>query len=301
MHVAQAVAAPRPARSPRGEARRVRRLGDAPGVPDRGAQGARRGPRRRRHLRRQPPRQARGARPGRSGVPQPLPEQRPRPDRPGPGAVHAGLRRGDRRRRRRPDRLLPRRRRRAAGAQRGQLGRGRAAAGGRVAPSGITITDHHETHAVLAVQGPKSDEVLQAVGLPVGHDYMSFEEAPVRGPRRRGLPHRLHRRARLRADRRQRRGSGAVGRAAGGGRAARDPALRPRRPRHAAHRDGLPAARAGHQPRRHPQPGPARLGRRLVQARVLGQGGARRGEGGRRPGSRCGGWWRRVAGSPARR
>jgi aminomethyltransferase len=45
-------------------------------------------------------------------------------------------------------------------------------------PDGLTITDHHETHAVLAVQGTKSDEVLSALGLPVGHDYMSFEVAP---------------------------------------------------------------------------------------------------------------------------
>jgi aminomethyltransferase len=48
-------------------------------------------------------------------------------------------------------------------------------------PGGITITDHHETHAVLAVQGPRSDEVLSAIGMPVGHGYMSFEEAPFEG------------------------------------------------------------------------------------------------------------------------
>jgi aminomethyltransferase len=45
-------------------------------------------------------------------------------------------------------------------------------------PSGITITDHHRSHAVLAVQGPKSGEVLAGLGLPVGHEYMSFEQAP---------------------------------------------------------------------------------------------------------------------------
>ena len=49
------------------------------------------------------------------------------------------------------------------------------------APSGVTVTDHHETHAVLAVQGTRSDEVLEAVGLPTGHDYMSFTEAPFEG------------------------------------------------------------------------------------------------------------------------
>jgi aminomethyltransferase len=48
-------------------------------------------------------------------------------------------------------------------------------------PGGVTITDHHQTHAVLAVQGPDSDAVLEAVGLPVGHDYMSFREAAFEG------------------------------------------------------------------------------------------------------------------------
>ncbi|QIX27042.1 glycine cleavage system aminomethyltransferase GcvT [Nocardioides sp. JQ2195] len=49
------------------------------------------------------------------------------------------------------------------------------------APDGVKITDHHEEYAVLAVQGTKSDEVLSAVGLPVGHDYMSFVEADFKG------------------------------------------------------------------------------------------------------------------------
>src|SRR4030095_3522049 len=37
-------------------------------------------------------------------------------------------------------------------------------------PDGLTITDHHESHAVLAVQGTRSDEALAEIGLPVGHD-----------------------------------------------------------------------------------------------------------------------------------
>ncbi|MFL6061290.1 MAG: glycine cleavage system aminomethyltransferase GcvT [Marmoricola sp.] len=49
------------------------------------------------------------------------------------------------------------------------------------APAGITITDHHETHAVLAVQGTKSDEVIQALGLPTDFDYMAFSESPYEG------------------------------------------------------------------------------------------------------------------------
>ena len=50
------------------------------------------------------------------------------------------------------------------------------------APEGVTVTDHHRDYAVLAVQGPRSDEVLEAIGLPTGHDYMSFVEAPFEGP-----------------------------------------------------------------------------------------------------------------------
>ena len=34
---------------------------------------------------------------------------------------------------------------------------------------------------MLAVQGPRSDEVLEALGLPTGHDYMSFVEADWQG------------------------------------------------------------------------------------------------------------------------
>ncbi|MCX6395816.1 MAG: glycine cleavage system aminomethyltransferase GcvT [Propionibacteriales bacterium] len=49
------------------------------------------------------------------------------------------------------------------------------------APAGIALTDHHESHAVLAIQGTGSDEVLQALGLPTGHPYMSFVEAPFDG------------------------------------------------------------------------------------------------------------------------
>jgi aminomethyltransferase len=50
------------------------------------------------------------------------------------------------------------------------------------APEGVAVTDRHRDHAILAVQGPRSDEVLDAIGLPTGHDYMSFVEAPFEGP-----------------------------------------------------------------------------------------------------------------------
>ncbi len=49
------------------------------------------------------------------------------------------------------------------------------------APAGVAVDDEHTGHAILAVQGPRSDEVLEALGLPVGHDYMSFVEADVDG------------------------------------------------------------------------------------------------------------------------
>jgi aminomethyltransferase len=45
------------------------------------------------------------------------------------------------------------------------------------APEGVKVLDHHTQYAVLAVQGPRSDEVLDAIGFPTGHDYMSFVEA----------------------------------------------------------------------------------------------------------------------------
>ena len=49
------------------------------------------------------------------------------------------------------------------------------------APEGVEVTDLHQQYGVLAVQGPRSDEVLQALGLPTGHEYMSFVEADWQG------------------------------------------------------------------------------------------------------------------------
>ncbi len=45
------------------------------------------------------------------------------------------------------------------------------------APDGVEVVDQHEDYGVLAVQGPRSDEVLAALGMPTGHDYMSFADA----------------------------------------------------------------------------------------------------------------------------
>jgi len=41
-------------------------------------------------------------------------------------------------------------------------------------PDGVQVEDVHGDVAVLAVQGPRSDAVMAAAGLPLGHDYMSF-------------------------------------------------------------------------------------------------------------------------------
>jgi aminomethyltransferase len=69
-------------------------------------------------------------------------------------------------------------------ANAGEVGRRLAAA----APPRVTVTDQHHTYAVLAVQGPRSAELLAAVGLAAGTDvlgYMAFADvghdgAPVR-------------------------------------------------------------------------------------------------------------------------
>jgi aminomethyltransferase len=53
-----------------------------------------------------------------------------------------------------------------------------------LAPSGVTIDDQHLTHGIIAVQGPRSADLLAAIGFPTDHDYMSmamarWQEAPV--------------------------------------------------------------------------------------------------------------------------
>ena len=49
------------------------------------------------------------------------------------------------------------------------------------APAGLTITDEHRSYAVLAVQGPKSADVVGALGLPTGMDYMGYADAEFSG------------------------------------------------------------------------------------------------------------------------
>ncbi|TQM25918.1 glycine cleavage system aminomethyltransferase GcvT [Nocardia bhagyanarayanae] len=45
------------------------------------------------------------------------------------------------------------------------------------APEGITVTDEHREYAVFAVQGPRSAEVLDALGLPTDMEYMAYLDA----------------------------------------------------------------------------------------------------------------------------
>ena len=49
------------------------------------------------------------------------------------------------------------------------------------APEGVSVQGRHEAYAVLAVQGPGSDELLQSLGLPTDHDFMSFVDADWQG------------------------------------------------------------------------------------------------------------------------
>jgi aminomethyltransferase len=50
-----------------------------------------------------------------------------------------------------------------------------------IAPQGITITNEHRSYAVLAVQGPKSADVLGALDLPTDMDYMGYTDTAFAG------------------------------------------------------------------------------------------------------------------------
>lgn len=55
------------------------------------------------------------------------------------------------------------------------------AAFAQAAPAEITVTNEHRDFAVIAVQGPESDELLSELGLPIDQDYMSFAVARFEG------------------------------------------------------------------------------------------------------------------------
>jgi aminomethyltransferase len=45
------------------------------------------------------------------------------------------------------------------------------------APAGVAVRNVHRDFAVIAVQGPRSPELIEALGLPADHPYMSFIDA----------------------------------------------------------------------------------------------------------------------------
>lgn len=49
------------------------------------------------------------------------------------------------------------------------------------APEGVTIQNRHLEEGIVAVQGPKSGEIIKALGLPTDHDYMAFVDAKWNG------------------------------------------------------------------------------------------------------------------------
>lgn len=49
------------------------------------------------------------------------------------------------------------------------------------APDGIVVSNQHRDFVVLAIQGTRSDEVLIELGLPVGHEYMSWAPGELAG------------------------------------------------------------------------------------------------------------------------
>ena len=49
------------------------------------------------------------------------------------------------------------------------------------APSGLEITNRHAGYGVIAVQGPRSSELLNAVGVPTELAYMSYADADWQG------------------------------------------------------------------------------------------------------------------------
>jgi len=50
-----------------------------------------------------------------------------------------------------------------------------------LAPESVTVDDHHFDHGIIAVQGPASADLLDALGLPSGHDYMTMVSAEIAG------------------------------------------------------------------------------------------------------------------------
>jgi aminomethyltransferase len=48
-------------------------------------------------------------------------------------------------------------------------------------PAGITVTNLHTDYAVIAVQGPLAPQVMQSLGVNTNIDYMAFEKVSIGG------------------------------------------------------------------------------------------------------------------------
>lgn len=48
-------------------------------------------------------------------------------------------------------------------------------------PEGVAVDDLHTDHGIIAVQGPRSAELIAAMGLPADHDYMAMASAEFGG------------------------------------------------------------------------------------------------------------------------
>ena len=49
------------------------------------------------------------------------------------------------------------------------------------APEGVEVVNEHGKHTIIAVQGPNSPALLEKMGLPTDHEYMSFARAELDG------------------------------------------------------------------------------------------------------------------------
>jgi len=101
------------------------------------------------------------------------------------------------------------------------------------------VTGQHDQYGVLAVQGPRSAEVLGALGLPSDQEYMAYSDAEIDGRPVRVLSHGYtgeHGYELIRRGRTARR----CGTPSPRWSVPTEACLRAGCPRHAAHRDGLP-------------------------------------------------------------
>ena len=48
-------------------------------------------------------------------------------------------------------------------------------------PAEVEVVDHHLDHGIIAVQGPRSQAVIESMGLPADHDYMTMVRAEFLG------------------------------------------------------------------------------------------------------------------------